>query len=771
MHGTPPTMSIEHSCALTSGSFASPAGATAVSRQSHRESAMLRIMDRPLDSAGLFGDDPILGTDESPDRLGRSDFADSTARLLGNLSVGGNSSVVALIGAWGSGKSSMLNMIRSRLDKDTADDHRRWIVVDFNPWFYADLPSLQVGFFRELAAALPRDHSWMGVRDRISSIGQATAPLSSVFAAFGLDPSDAVTALSKLIGGDQSLASIRRSADEALRKADQPVLMVLDDLDRLSPDELLLVFKLLRLTGRLHNVHYLISYDEDTLLDALSRTGLVGNGSPRRAVEYLEKMVQVRLDLPPLRDQQVEAWLNQAIDQLASRAGLDTERNPLQRFSSAYYSLIARRLDTPRSLGRFLAQAEAFLPEDARDFDFEDYLILTWLRTSEPRLYAMLRAERTALIGGRTGSVNSLIRAMDSKNLKEPWVRRLADAHIEEHELEEIADVLGDLFPRFNRDWNESGRRSSGTTDALPPRVGNPDYFDRYFHFGVPDDDISDATVFAAYAQISNGTQLEERDLVSSELPAKAGLIISKLAIANDADPSGSLALLEWLANQDQVVPASGEIFSDQRRLRALGAQVFLKLSAAEVPTALENAAAAPGGLSAVSDWLNRALGAKYQFQLTAEQKAAFSRAQLRFVELVRELFTSQQAKGPFGLDAEVWDLIWDWCRYDADSTREWVAERFRAGDWEPLDVAARLISTRVALGVPNARTTLGNLDFQMLDELVGVDFLCEELAEEISAAATPPWGEHAVDATPENRREYALQLLRQKQGDDAAEK
>jgi predicted KAP-like P-loop ATPase len=77
-----------------------------------------------------------------------------------------------------------------------------------------------------------------------------------------------------------------------------PVLVVLDDLDRLTPDELPLVFKLVRLVGRLPNVYYLLRYDERTLLDVLRRTDLVGDDEARGR-DHLEKMVQVRLDLAP----------------------------------------------------------------------------------------------------------------------------------------------------------------------------------------------------------------------------------------------------------------------------------------------------------------------------------------------------------------------------------------------------------------------------------------------------------------------------------------
>lgn len=715
-------------------------------------------MDNLPESPTWLGDDPILDTEDSPDRLGRADYADSAAQLLNTLSISGKSSVVALIGAWGSGKSSMLNMIRSRLSSQKSEQQAAWIVVDFNPWYYSDLPSLQVGFFRELTAALPSEKSWDSVRGKISSIGQATAPLASVFAGLGLDPSQALTAISKMIGGDQSLSAIQRSTDEALKKASRPVLMVLDDLDRLSPDELLLVFKLLRLTGRLHNVHYLISYDEDTLLDALTRTGLVGENDPRRAVEYLEKMVQIRLDLPPLRDRQIEAWLNVAIDKLAARIGLNTDSQPLQRFSSAYYSVIRRRLETPRSIGRFVSQVEAFLPKDARDIDFEDYLILTWIRTAEPLLYAMLRAERASLIGSRQASVGAILRGMDSKISKNPWVRRLSDAHIAVEHHDDVADVLSDLFPKFNQEWNESNRMY-GTRDAPAPRIGNPDYFDRYFHFGVPIDDLSDGVVFAAYAQISSGTPAQELDLVTSEFPTKAGLIMPKLETTNEANPSGSLALLGWLADQDLAVPKSTDIFNDHRRLRGLGARVFLALPLSDVELAVETVAAKPGGLPVLSDWLHHANDAKAHYRLSDEQRAAFAEADLRFVGHIRALFESQRANSPIDIDAEIWNLIWDWYRIDTDGARIWITALFSSGEWLPLDVVARLVTSSRSDGVPDAPWLLSGLDFEVLDSLVGLEFLYAALDQEIANASFPPWRDHSVEVTTETRRQYALQL------------
>ncbi|MBM4582548.1 hypothetical protein GS592_05680 [Rhodococcus hoagii] len=87
----------------------------------------------------------------------------------------------------------------------------------------------------------------------------------------------------------------------AIRKTGKNILVIVDDIDRLHSDELLSVMKAVRLLGRFDGVHYLLSYDEQTLLGVLEQTDLAGNSRPR-ARDYLEKIVQYPFTLPPLQE-------------------------------------------------------------------------------------------------------------------------------------------------------------------------------------------------------------------------------------------------------------------------------------------------------------------------------------------------------------------------------------------------------------------------------------------------------------------------------------
>ncbi|MFD4814547.1 P-loop NTPase fold protein, partial [Streptomyces sp. NPDC058418] len=110
----------------------------------------------------------------------------------------------------------------------------------------------------------------------------------------------------------------------------------MDDLDRLTPEELLVVFKLVRLVGHLPGVYYLISFDERTLLDVLQRSELVGNSEPR-AREFLEKIVQVRLDLPAFRERDADLLVDRSLAAVLASHSLTLTPGEQQRLSEAYY--------------------------------------------------------------------------------------------------------------------------------------------------------------------------------------------------------------------------------------------------------------------------------------------------------------------------------------------------------------------------------------------------------------------------------------------------
>jgi predicted KAP-like P-loop ATPase len=88
----------------------------------------------PIESQWLSADRPITIAGE--DKLGRASFAEAIARAV-TAWHGKDSLVLALYGPWGSGKSSVKNMVIDILHRQSTS---RSLIVDFNPWQIANRP-------------------------------------------------------------------------------------------------------------------------------------------------------------------------------------------------------------------------------------------------------------------------------------------------------------------------------------------------------------------------------------------------------------------------------------------------------------------------------------------------------------------------------------------------------------------------------------------------------------------------------------------------------
>lgn len=88
-------------------------------------------------------DQPIHRTKE--DKLGRKDFAKHMADAIRGWK-GNDSLCLALYGEWGSGKTSIKNMIVDALQKPTT---KAPLVVEFNPWQWSGQEQLISAFLRK----------------------------------------------------------------------------------------------------------------------------------------------------------------------------------------------------------------------------------------------------------------------------------------------------------------------------------------------------------------------------------------------------------------------------------------------------------------------------------------------------------------------------------------------------------------------------------------------------------------------------------------------
>jgi predicted KAP-like P-loop ATPase len=217
------------------------------------------------------------------DLLGRASFAKSLAEAI--LSYNHTTSVVtALYGKWGSGKSSIVNMVIEHVQALSAGlpSNERPIVIPFNPWCYSDQNQLIAQFFRELSVVLKRrDYGTdaQKVGKQVEVYSEFFKPLALIEPT-GLGGMLAIGAskIFKQVGkatrawGDlkaKDLSQIRAEIDRLLAQQQRKVLIVIDDIDRLNNVEIRQIFQLVKVLGDFPNTIYLLAFDQNVVVNAL----------------------------------------------------------------------------------------------------------------------------------------------------------------------------------------------------------------------------------------------------------------------------------------------------------------------------------------------------------------------------------------------------------------------------------------------------------------------------------------------------------------------
>ena len=408
----------------------------------------------------MYSDDPVSSPAE--DLFSRVAYAERIAKATRELSTQVDSAIVALEGPAGSGKTSMLNFVRVMLTRTNS-----FKVVAFNPWIANDLSSLIMDFFTTLGSTMPGARS-RRLRRRLVRYAKKTAPLLGTVSVAGVKVN--AEQIVEMFAGDSPIATLRDKLTGALQRLDVPVLVTIDDIDRLQANELILIAKLMRLVGRLPNVYYLVCFNERSVVSIVAGA-LPGDDTEQRARLYLEKTVQIRFNMPPLDELSAYRMFSSVLEATLARHGIALDDEGRERVLFFYRVLLARGLREPAQIRRFCSYIEPALVLVGSDLDIADFVAVSYLRFSYPQLAEALRPSESLLIGGGHAA---------GQGQDAGWGERLAEAGVPADDLPGVASVLSCLFPATGAELRSIG--PSPPSFAVPANgASSPGHFRRYW--------------------------------------------------------------------------------------------------------------------------------------------------------------------------------------------------------------------------------------------------------------------------------------------------
>lgn len=439
-------------------------------------------------SEEYYDDNPITDTDR--DRLNRKGFAQTLAKSILNLQTN-STFTIGLYGAWGCGKTSIVNMIENEIKtlQSAIDEKEKLIIVHFEPWNFSNCDQLLSQFFVRLSNELKNTCKKNGRKDRIlQNLGEALETYSDLFSlvetipTFGKALSLILQSGAKSEGdklqNEKDISAQKRSITDMLSKDGQKhnFLIIIDDVDRLSNDQIRQIFQLITSVANFPKMRYLVVFDKDIVIKALSK---VQEGSGEA---YLEKIIQMPIEVPKPSAAQLSNIMMQNLRTIYETYYHSTFDYALWKRS--YEICCEPFIKSVRDINRICNSLSVKLSAIASEVNFMDMTALTTIQVVFPPIYDWIKRDKV-------NSIEHIIKKMHGKD-DEPeitnekiigWLRYLG---YPEEDFESITDkitaCLAFLFPNWSIKSAVNYGKPYNEINAIKNNNICSSYkFDRYF--------------------------------------------------------------------------------------------------------------------------------------------------------------------------------------------------------------------------------------------------------------------------------------------------
>lgn len=372
-------------------------------------------------------------------------------------------------------------------------------VVDFNPWMFSGSNQLVNFFLTEIGAELNvRSKSRFGkTADWLAQYAGILKPVSQFIpvpgaAIAGEVAAAAIAGIADSTRADRSAKEVREEIAKGLSALDQPIVVVIDDIDRLTTIEIREIFKLVRLTASFPNIIYVLAFDRARVEQALTEDGVPGRA-------YLEKIVQLSFDVPQAPEKllrsQIFDELNRIIAPVAN-AMLDENR-----WSDVYWEVIDPLFANMRDVTRYAISARSTVKSLGNEVDLADLLAMEALRVFRPELIQELSKLRSDLTTTR-----EIMGRKDERSQKR--ITAFLSKFPEDEDL--IRALFNRVFP-VALQYIENNHYGSSwiNTWRTAHRMAHIDFLNLYFDRVAPDELVAFRSSELAFELLVDGTTLK----------------------------------------------------------------------------------------------------------------------------------------------------------------------------------------------------------------------------------------------------------------------
>lgn len=322
-----------------------------------------------------LGNGFVTKTTERFIETGWDNYINTIFNLVGQQQLEVESFSIGIAGTWGSGKTTFYDSVKRYLQESG-----QFVICEFKPWQILEPARIAPEFFAEFAKAINGEDDGKQLRKSIIKYARLLTEIPPV-SGFAQTVENYLSSYQ-----EDTISELRENVNTLLNKENTYVAVMIDDLDRLNKDELLEIMRLVRASANFKHVLFFLTYDKDYFASILDE---------KQGLEYLKKIVNVEINLPPIEQYKYGQLLIKSIGEIYNESQVKEKnekriaqiiRLSIQKLvneedTKAESSILYKYLCNFRDIKRFANQFGIVLHHLAREGVFINYYFrdLFWL--------------------------------------------------------------------------------------------------------------------------------------------------------------------------------------------------------------------------------------------------------------------------------------------------------------------------------------------------------------------------------------------------------
>lgn len=374
--------------------------------------------------------------------------------------------VIGLEGEWGTGKTTIANLVKYRLDKNA----NICVVKNFDFWATGSSLALLQSMYDSLLRALNVDYNSIRMNKLLKRTSKFVINIPSAGKIFN-------EIINENISQDD-VNQLHEELEELILNSNKKYVFFVDDLDRASKSQVLFLLKMLGTLFSLPNLVFVLLYDKTRMKKIIEEKDEINPA-------FEEKIINQEIRVPKVSEEVSNRVYKKSLNEVAKIYGISDSE--LQHLEPAI-ELIVKQIESIRELKRIINSVVSIAFSKDNDLNKSDSLLLEFIYFEEPNLYKLIKDNGLYFISQDFTLEEQLLLGIQDETKNTNRLKNFYDKELAEYKkyiplLEEMFPYIKsyyshdryNLYPGITTDKSKDGSRRKQR------RICSGYYFDLYF--------------------------------------------------------------------------------------------------------------------------------------------------------------------------------------------------------------------------------------------------------------------------------------------------